>query len=62
MTSEIRDFLLESLTEVEHSTDEVGEDTVLGPAEADEAEAFAGLTVGECCAVVAPRISTSAAT
>ncbi|KOX21749.1 phosphopantetheine-binding-protein [Saccharothrix sp. NRRL B-16348] len=86
MTAEIRDFLLESLAEMKYSTDEIGEDTVLGPAgadleslalaelalrvedeygvrfEADEAEAFAGLTVGEFCAVVAQRISTSAAT
>ncbi|XVS61667.1 phosphopantetheine-binding protein [Actinosynnema sp. CA-299493] len=86
MTAEIRDFLLESLTEMKYSTDEIGEDTVLGPAgadleslalaelalrvedrygvrfEAEEAEAFANLTVGEFCAVVAQRISASAAT
>jgi acyl carrier protein len=35
MTDEIRQFLLESLTEMKYSTDDVDGDTVLGPAGVD---------------------------
>jgi acyl carrier protein len=35
MTGEIREFLLESLTEMKYSTDDIGDDTTLGPAGVD---------------------------
>jgi acyl carrier protein len=35
MTDEIRKFLLESLTEMKYSTDDVDDDTILGPAGID---------------------------
>jgi acyl carrier protein len=35
MTDEIRQFLFESLTEMQYSTDEIGDDTILGPAGVD---------------------------
>ncbi|MFL6141271.1 MAG: phosphopantetheine-binding protein [Labedaea sp.] len=35
MTDEIRQFLLESLTEMKYATDDVDDDTVLGPAGVD---------------------------
>jgi acyl carrier protein len=35
MTAEIRRFLLESLSEMNYDTDDVDDDTVLGPAGAD---------------------------
>ncbi|QFZ21240.1 acyl carrier protein [Saccharothrix syringae] len=86
MTAEIRQFLLESLTEMKYDTDGFGDDTVLGPAgidmeslalaelamrvedqygvrfDADEAETFAAMTVGEFCAAVAQRVRTTSAT
>lgn len=35
MTDEIRRFLLESLTEMKYDTDDIDDDTVLGPAGVD---------------------------
>ena len=35
MTDEIRQFLLESLTEMKYSTDDIDDETVLGPAGVD---------------------------
>jgi acyl carrier protein len=35
MTDEIRQFLLESLTEMKYDTDDLDDDTVLGPAGVD---------------------------
>ena len=35
MTGEIREFLLESLTEMKYSTDDIVDDTTLGPAGVD---------------------------
>jgi acyl carrier protein len=35
MTDEIRQFLFESLTEMQYSTDDIGDDTTLGPAGID---------------------------
>lgn len=35
MTDEIRQFLLESLTEMQYSTDDIVDDTILGPAGVD---------------------------
>jgi len=35
MTDEIRQFLLESLTEMHYSTDDIGDETTLGPAGID---------------------------
>lgn len=35
MTDEIRQFLFESLTEMQYSTDDVVDDTILGPAGVD---------------------------
>jgi acyl carrier protein len=84
-TSEIRQFVLESLSEMNYSIEGVDDDTALGPAGADleslalaelavrvedrfgvkfdddESEALAGMTVGEFCLAVAPRVQPAAA-
>jgi acyl carrier protein len=80
MIDEIRQFVLDSLTDMNYSIDDIDDDTTLGPAGADleslalaelavrgedeygvkfdddEADQLAGMTVGEFCATVAPRI------
>jgi acyl carrier protein len=85
MIDEIRQFVLDSLTEMNYSTDDIDDDTVLGPAGADleslalaelavrvedhfgvkfdddEIETLAGMTVGEFCRAVAPRIQPASA-
>jgi len=85
MIDEIRQFVLDSLTEMNYSTDDIEDDTVLGPAGADleslalaelavrvedhfgvkfdddEIETLAGMTVGEFCRAVAPRIQPASA-
>ena len=85
MIDEIRQFVLDSLTEMNYSTDDIDDDTVLGPAGADleslalaelavrvedhfgvkfdddEVETLAGMTVGEFCRAVAPRIQPASA-
>jgi acyl carrier protein len=46
MIDEIRQFVLDSLTEMNYSTDDIDDDTVLGPAGADlESLALAELAV-----------------
>lgn len=46
MTDEIRQFLFESLTEMRYSTDDIVDDTTLGPAGVDlESLAIAELTL-----------------
>ena len=85
MNDEIRAFLLDSLTEMNYSVEDVDDDTALGPAgadleslaqaelavrvedrfgvrfEDDEAELLAGMTVGEFCRTVEPRIQPASA-
>ena len=85
MIDEIRQFVLDSLTEMNYSTEDIDDDTVLGPAGADleslalaelvvrvedrfgvkfdedEIETLAGMTVGEFCGTVAPRIQPASA-
>jgi acyl carrier protein len=85
MTDEIRQFVLESLTEMNYSIEDVDDDTVLGPAgvdleslafaelavriedrfgvkfDEDDAEAMAGMTVGEFCQSLLPRIQSAPA-
>jgi acyl carrier protein len=83
MIDEIRQFVLDSLTEVNDSIDGIDDDTVLGPAGADleslalaelavrdrfgvrfdddEAEMLTGMTVGEFCHAVAPRLQPASA-
>jgi acyl carrier protein len=85
MIDDIRQFVLESLTDMNYSTDDIGDDTMLGPAGADlaslalaelavrvedrfgvkfgddEGELLAGLTVGEFCRSVQPRIQPASA-
>src|ERR1700733_14436645 len=85
MIDEIRQFVLDSLTEMNYSIDGIDDDTVLGPAGADleslalaelavrvgdrfgvkfdddEVEALTGMTVGEFCRAVAPRIQPASA-
>jgi acyl carrier protein len=80
MIDEIRQFVLDSLTDMNYSIDDIDDDTMLGPAGADleslalaelavrvedrfgvkfdddEGEALAGMTVGEFCRTVEPRI------
>jgi acyl carrier protein len=84
MIDEIRQFVLDSLTDMNYSIEDVDDDAVLGPAGADlesvalveltvrvedkfavkfgddEAEALAGLTVGEFCHLVEARLPASA--
>ncbi len=85
MLDEIRQFVLESLTNMNYSIEGIDDDTVLGPAGADlesialaelavrvedrfavkfdddEAEQLAGMTVGEFCHTVLPRIQSTSA-
>jgi acyl carrier protein len=85
MIDEIREFVLQSLADMNYSIDDIDDDTVLGPAGADleslalaelavrvedrfgvtfdddESEALAGMTVGEFCSTVAPRIQPASA-
>jgi acyl carrier protein len=80
MIDEIRQFVLDSLTDMNYSIDGIDDDTTLGPAGADleslalaelavrvedrfgvkfgddESEMLAGMTVGEFCLTVEPRI------
>jgi acyl carrier protein len=83
MMDEIRQFVLDSLTDMNYSIDGIDDDTVLGPAGADleslalaelavrvedrfgvkfdddESEALAGMTVGEFCRAVLPRLQSA---
>jgi acyl carrier protein len=83
MMDEIRQFVLDSLTDMNYSIDGIDDDTVLGPAGADleslalaelalrvedrfgvkfdddESEALAGMTVGEFCRAVLPRLPSA---
>jgi len=85
MIDEIRQFVLDSLTDMNYSIEGIDDDTTLGPAGADleslalaelavrvedkfgvrfadgEAEQLAGMTVGEFCQTVGPRISSASA-
>lgn len=85
MIDEIRQFVLDSLTDMNYSIDGIDDDTVLGPAGADleslalaelavrvedrfgmtfdddEGEMLAGMTVGEFCLAVVPRIQPASA-
>jgi acyl carrier protein len=85
MIDEIRQFVLDSLTDMNYSIDGIDDDTVLGPAgadmeslaiaelvvrvedrfavkfEDDESEELAGMTVGEFCRAVLPRIQPASA-
>jgi acyl carrier protein len=85
MIDEIRQFVLESLADMNYSTDGIDDGTALGPAgadleslalaelavrvedrfgvrfEDDEAELLAGMTVGEFCRTVEPRIQPASA-
>ena len=85
MIDEVRQFVLDSLTEMNYSIDDIDDESVLGPAGADleslalaelvvrvedrfgvtfdddEVETLAGMTVGEFCAAVAPRIQPASA-
>ena len=85
MIDEIRQFVLDSLTQMNYSIEDIDDDTTLGPAGADleslalaelavrvedrfgvkfgedELERLAGVTVGEFCAIVAPRIQPASA-
>jgi acyl carrier protein len=85
MIAEIRQFVLDSLTEMHYSIEGIEDDTTLGPAGADleslslaelavrvedrfgvkfddeESEALAGMTVGEFCRIVEPRIQPASA-
>ena len=81
---EIRQFVLDSLTDMNYDIDDIDDDTVLGPAGADleslalaelavrvedrfkvsfedEGELLAGMTVGEFCRAVLPRIPSAPA-
>jgi acyl carrier protein len=83
MIDEIRQFVLDSLTDMNYSIEGIDDDTSLGPAGADleslalaelavrvedefgvrfdddEAEQLSGMTVGEFCQTVAPRIPSA---
>jgi acyl carrier protein len=83
MIDEIRQFVLESLTDMHYSIEGITDDTKLGPAGADlesialvelaarvedkfgvkfddeESEVLAGLTVGEFCQIVVPRLNSA---
>jgi acyl carrier protein len=65
MIDEIRQFVLDSLTAMNYSIEDIDDDTALGPAGADlESLALAelaGMTVGEFCATVQQRIASAAA-
>ena len=85
MIDEIRQFVLDSLTDMNYSIEGIDDDTTLGPAGADleslalaelavrvedkfgvrfddnETEQLAGMTVGEFCQTVGPRIPSASA-
>ena len=85
MIDEIRQFVLDSLTDMNYSIEGIDDDTTLGPAGADleslalaelavrvedkfgvrfddgESEQLAGMTVGEFCQTVGPRIPSASA-
>jgi acyl carrier protein len=85
MLDKIRQFVLDSLTDMNYDTDDIDDDTVLGPAgadleslalaelavrvedqfgvkfEDDESEQLAGMTVGEFCRTILPRIQPASA-
>ena len=85
MIDEIRQFVLDSLVDMNYSIDGIDDDTMLGPAGADleslalaelgvrvedhfgirfdedESEKLAGMTVGEFCQSVLPRIQPASA-
>jgi acyl carrier protein len=85
MIDEIRQFVLDSLVDMNYSVDGIDDDTMLGPAGADleslalaelavrvedrfgvrfdddESDLLAGMTVGEFCRVVLPRIQSTSA-
>ena len=85
MIDEIRQFVLDSLTAMNYSIEDIDDDTALGPAGADleslalaelavrvedhfgvqfaddESELLAGMTVGEFCRTVEPRIQPASA-
>lgn len=85
MLDEIRQFVLDSLTQMNYAIDDIHDDTMLGPAGADleslalaelavrvedrfavkfdddESEMLAGMTVGEFCRSVLPRIQPASA-
>jgi acyl carrier protein len=85
MIDEIRQFVLDSLTDMNYSIDGIDDETVLGPAGADveslalaelavrvedrfgvtfdddEADMLTGMTVGEFCLSVVPRIQPASA-
>ena len=85
MIDEIRQFVLDSLTDMNYSIEGIDDDTARGPAGADleslalaelavrvedkvgvkfdddETEQLAGMTVGEFCQTVAPRIPSAPA-
>jgi acyl carrier protein len=85
MIDEIRQFVLDSLVDMNYSVDGIDDDTMLGPAGADleslalaelavrvedrfgvrfdddESDVLAGMTVGEFCRTVLPRIQSTSA-
>jgi len=85
MIDEIRQFVLDSLVDMNYSVDGIDDDTMLGPAGADleslalaelavrvedrfvvrfdddESDLLAGMTVGEFCRAVLPRIQPASA-
>ena len=85
MIDEIRQFVLDSLADMNYGTDGLDDGTTLGPAGADlesvalaelavrvedkfgvrfdddEADQLAGMTIGEFCQTVAPRIPSASA-
>jgi len=85
MIDEIRQFVLDSLVDMNYSVDGIDDDTMLGPAGADleslalaelavrvedrfvvrfdddESDLLAGMTVGEFCRTVLPRIQSTSA-
>jgi acyl carrier protein len=85
MIDEIRQFVLDSLVDMNYSVDGIDDDTMLGPAGADleslalaelavrvedrfvvrfdddESDLLAGMTVGEFCRAVLPRIQSTSA-
>ncbi len=85
MIDEIRQFVLDSLTDMHYSIEGVNDDSTLGPAGVDleslalaelavrvedkfgvkfnddEADQLAGMTVGEFCQTVVPRIPSASA-
>ena len=85
MIEQIRQFVIESLQDMNYDVESITDDTTLGPAGADleslamaelavrveerfgvkfdddESDQLAGMTVGEFCQTVAPRIPSASA-